>query len=93
MGWTRTLAGTGGAWRAATVAAAVLIWREFSLGHIAAGLMMALNLAVLGRAGYLFRMTGFVAVDGIRATGFRSMAWLVIFGVPVWIGRRRRLST
>lgn len=74
-------------------AAAMLIWRDLSRGRLAAGLILALNLAVLGLVGYLFRTSDLVAIDSVRAMGFRSTVWLVIFGVLVWIGRRREPST
>ncbi|MDP1889317.1 MAG: hypothetical protein Q8K55_00380 [Gemmatimonadaceae bacterium] len=77
----------------AYAAAAVLIWRDLSRGRVAAGVILALNLAMLGLVVYLFRTSDVVAVDSVRAMVFRSVVWLVIFGVLVWIGRRQELST
>jgi hypothetical protein len=76
----------------AYAAAAVLIWRDLARGRLAAAVILALNLAMLGLVGYLFRTSDVVAVDSVRAMVFRSAVWLVMFGVLVWIGRRRKLS-
>lgn len=76
----------------AYAAAAVLIWRDLTRGRLAAVVILALNLAMLGLVVYLFRTSDVVAVDSVRAMIFRSAVWLVIFGVLVWIGRRRELS-
>ena len=72
----------------AYAAAAVLIWRDVARGRLAAALILALNLAMLGFVVYLFRTSGVMAVDSVRAMVFRSAVWLVIFGALVWIGRR-----
>ncbi len=77
----------------AYAAAAVLIWRHHARGRRAAAVILALNLAMFGLVGYLFRTSDIVAIDSVRAMAFRSAAWLVIFGVLVWIGRRQELST
>ncbi|MBA4070764.1 MAG: hypothetical protein C0497_02865 [Gemmatimonas sp.] len=76
----------------AYAAAAVLIWRNLARGRRAAGVILALNLAMLGLVGHLFWTSDAVAVDSVRAMAFRSAVWLVIFGVLVWIGRRQELS-
>ena len=76
----------------AYAAAAVLIWRDLTRGRLAAVVILALNLAMLGLVVYLFRTSDVVAVDSVRAMIFRSAVWLVIFGVLVWIGRRRELA-
>ena len=72
----------------AYAAAAVLIWRDLARGRLAAVVILALNLAMLGLVVYLFRTSGVVAVDSVRAMVFRSAVWLVIFGVLVSTGRR-----
>lgn len=76
----------------AYAAAAVLIWRDLVRGRLAATVILALNLAMLGLVVYLFRTSDVVAVDSVRAMIFRSAVWLLIFGVLVWIGRRREQS-
>jgi hypothetical protein len=76
----------------AYVAAAALTWRDVARGRRAAAVILALNVAVLGLVVYLFRTGEAVAVDSVRAMAFRSAVWLVIFGVLVWIGRRKELS-
>lgn len=76
----------------AYAAAAVLIWRDHARGRGAAAVILALNVAVLGLVGYLYRTGGAVAIDSVRAMAFRSAVWLVIFGVLVWIGRRQEPS-
>lgn len=70
----------------------VLIWRDLSRGRFAAGVILALNLAMLGFVGHLFRTSDRVAVESVRAMTFRSAVWLVIFGVLVWIGRWQERS-
>ncbi|MHB1095759.1 MAG: hypothetical protein ACYC3F_06265 [Gemmatimonadaceae bacterium] len=77
----------------AYAAAAVLIWRNLPRGRLAAAVILALNLAMLGLVVFLFRTSDVVAVDSVRAMAFRSAVWLVIFGVLVWMGRRPELST
>ena len=76
----------------AYAAAAVLIWRDLVRGCLAATVILALNLAMLSFVVYLFRTSDVVAVDSVRAMVFRSAVWLVIFGVLVWISRRREQS-
>jgi ACR3 family arsenite efflux pump ArsB len=76
----------------AYAAAAVLIWRNLARGRLAAAVILALNLAVLGLVVYLFRTSDVVAVDSVRAMAFRSAVWLVILGVLVWMVRRQELS-
>ncbi len=77
---------------AAYAAAAVMIWRDAGRGRRAAAVILALNVAVLGFVGFLFRTGGAVAIDSVRAMAFRSAVWLVIFGVLVWTGRRQEQS-
>lgn len=77
----------------AYITAAMLIWRDLSRGRIAAAVILTLNLAMLGVVGYLFHTGEVLVVESVRAMAFRSTAWLVIFGVLVWIGRRQELST
>lgn len=76
----------------AYAAAAELIWRVPARGCLAAGVILALNLAMPGLVGYLFRTSDAVAVDSVRAMTFRSAAWLVIFGVLVWMSHRPERS-
>lgn len=76
----------------AYAAAAVLIWRDLARGRLAATVILALNIAMLGLVIYLFRTSDVVAADSVRAMIFRSAIWLLIFGVLVWIGRRQELS-
>jgi hypothetical protein len=76
----------------AYVAAATRTWHDVTRGRHAAAVILALNVAVLGLVGYLYRTGDAVAIDSVRAMAFRSAVWLVIFGVLVWIGRRKELS-
>ena len=67
----------------ACTAGAVLRWRMLASGRLAAAMIRALNLAMLGLGVFLCRTSDVVAVESVRAMAFRSAVWLVIFGVLV----------
>lgn len=68
----------------AYVAAGVALWRDLPWSARAAGMILALNLAMLGLIGVLYASGGGVAADSIRAMTFRSAVWLALF-----VGARR----
>ena len=67
----------------AYVIAGVAIWRDLRWSRSAAGMILALNLAVLGAIGVLYATGGGVAADSLRAMAFRSAVWFVL-----WMGLR-----
>ena len=72
------------------VAAAVLTWRDLVRGRLAASVILALNLAMLGLVAYLFRAGEGVAVDSVRAMVFRSVVWFLLLAALAWLGRRQQ---
>lgn len=75
---------------AAYVGAGVLAWRHAAGGRNAAGVILALNLLVLGGVVYLYRAGAAVAVDSVRAMVFRSAVWLVLLLVLARASRAPR---
>jgi hypothetical protein len=56
----------------AYAAAGVLTRRDLARGRLAAGVILALHLAMLGLIGHLFRTSEAVAVDSVRAMALEA---------------------
>jgi hypothetical protein len=76
----------GGAYAAVGAAA----WRSLPWGRNGAGTILLLNLIALGAAVLLHVRAGAVAPESVRAMGFRTAVWLVLFLALVWAHRRPR---
>jgi hypothetical protein len=63
----------------AYVAAAVVMHGSAERGRRAAGVIVLLNLVVLALVVVSWAMDGSVAVESVRAMGFRAVVWIGIF--------------
>jgi hypothetical protein len=77
----------------AYVAAGVLAWRRPIDGRNAAAVILVLNVLVLARVIYLYRIGAAVAVDSVRAMSFRSAAWLMLLLALGWMSRSSAMET
>jgi len=72
----------------AYVAVGVIAWRSVRLGVHGSGAICVLNLVALGAISYLYTPNGSIAGTSVVAMTFRTVAWLVLFFVLAWSGRR-----
>lgn len=71
----------------AYLAAAIAAWRDVRLGRNVAGAVFAVNLVGLGVTLLLHRAGQGVAMESLRAMGFRTAVWLGLFLVLSWSSR------
>lgn len=73
----------------AYLAAGVTVWRSVNVGRYAAGAILLLNFLVLVGILVVYRSSGAVAVESLRAMALRTVVWLVLFLAVLWLGRSR----
>jgi len=73
----------------AYLAAGVITWHSLRKGMFAAAAILAVNLVLLGRIGYLYAEGNAGAVESLRATTFRTVVWLLMFLGLMWLNHRR----
>jgi len=74
----------------AYVAAGAIAWRNPAAGMRVAGIIFALNAAVLLAVVYLYRTGSAVAIDSVQAMTLRSVVWLVLLAGFAWLSRAAR---
>ena len=74
-------------------ATGILIWRNFNCGKYAAGIILLLNILVLGAIGYIYVSGNDVAFESIRAMTFRTTIWLVLFIGLMWLSHKNKQLT
>jgi hypothetical protein len=72
----------------AYLGAGVTIWRSLWWGRTAAAAILTLNLIAAGTIALLYASGEAVAVDSVRAMGFRTAVWLALFVALVWLSRK-----
>ncbi|MEX2662472.1 MAG: hypothetical protein WD227_11115 [Vicinamibacterales bacterium] len=75
---------------AAYVAAGLAMWRSLPLGRKAAALIFVVNVVVLCAITLGHSRGWGVAVESVAAMGFRTLVWLVLLLLLVWLGARSR---
>lgn len=60
------------------VAVGMSAWRNIGQGRIGATMIFLLNLGVLAGIGLLYLAGGPVALQSVRAMGFRTVVWLLL---------------
>lgn len=69
------------------ILAGVLAWRRVPSAWKAAALIAGINGLVLGVIVSLYRSSGLVAIDSVRAMLLRGGVWLLLVFVVAWSGR------
>ncbi len=73
----------------AYAAAGITLWRSAIGGRNAAMVIFLVNLAVLAGIVWLYRSSGGVAVDSLRAMILRTVVWLALLLAASWLARAR----
>lgn len=72
----------------AYIVVGVLAWKRSGLGARGAGLVAALNLAVLLAIALLYAADRPIATTSLKAMAFRTVVWVVLFLVLLWASRQ-----
>ncbi|MEX2531038.1 MAG: hypothetical protein WD960_09725 [Gemmatimonadota bacterium] len=75
---------------AAYLAAGVTAWRSARWGRNGAGTLLLVNLMAWGAVSLVHARGGAVALESLRAMGFRSGVWMALFLALAWAHRRVR---
>lgn len=76
----------------AYIVAGIAIWRSIRTGSYAAATIFMLNLIVLVSILAIHRAGGAVALESLRAMGFRTTVWLALFLITWWIRRAQSVD-
>lgn len=64
-----------------------MIWRDIALGLAAAKTIFIINFTALLTILIIYYLGGSVAIESLKAMSFRTIVWLVVWIVLMWIRR------
>lgn len=74
----------------AYVVAGIFAWRNFNKGKYAAGVILIMNILVLGTISYLYFSGYDVAIESVRAMILRTVIWFFIFIGLNWLNHKNK---